>query len=169
MLHQGEHAIVEFRGTLSDGREFASTRARGKPLEFVVGSGTMLPDFEYAVMGMEIGESRSIHIPADSAYGMRDESLVIPMPLTSLPNGETLPVGGMLGIETPEGVVRIRIVSIDEKTVTIDCNHELAGHDLNFDITLINVAGKSAVERELHPVGCTCGCNKLKASLEHMA
>lgn len=167
MVNQGEKVIVEYRGKLDDGTQFASTKEQGAPLEFIVGSGIMLPDFEFAVMGMNVGETRSIHIPADRAYGQRDESLVITMPATQLPNGEELPEGAMLGIQTPEGdVMRVRVVEVGDDEVVIDCNHELAGCNLNFDITLVNVERETPVEHELHPDGCTCGCDRLQESLK---
>ena len=116
MVNQGDRVIVEYRGKLDDGTEFASTKVQGEPLEFVAGSGVVLPDFDYAVMGMDVGETRSIHIPADRAYGQRDEELVISMPVTSLPNGEALPVGAMLGIQTPEGdVMRVRVLEVGDE------------------------------------------------------
>lgn len=167
MVNQGDKVIVEYRGKLDDGTEFASTKEQGVPLEFVVGSGIMLPDFEFAVMGMDVGETRSIHIPADHAYGQRDEGLLITMPPTQLPNGEALPVGAMLGIQTPEGeVVRVRVVEVNDDEVMLDCNHELAGCNLNFDITLVDVRGESPIDHELHPQGCTCGCERLQESLK---
>lgn len=167
MVNQGDCVVVDYRGKLDDGTEFASSKTQGAPLEFTIGSGIMLPDFELAIMGMNVGETRSIHIPADSAYGQRDESLIITMPATELPNGEPLPVGAMLGIQTPEGdVVRVRVVEVDDDEVKLDCNHELAGCNLNFDITLVEVKSESSIEHELHGEGCTCGCDRLQQSLE---
>lgn len=166
MINQGDRVIVEYRGKLDDGTEFASTKVQGEPLEFVAGSGVVLPDFDYAVMGMDVGETRSIHIPADRAYGQRDEALVISMPVTSLPNGEALPVGAMLGIRTPEGdVMRVRVLEVGDEEVVLDCNHELAGQNLNFGITLVDVVSETPIEHELHPEGCACGCDRLQESL----
>lgn len=170
MVNAGERVVVEYRGKLDDGREFASTHAQGELLEFVAGSGAMLPDFEYAVMGMSEGETRSIHIPMDRAYGSRDESLVITMPATTLPNGEALPVGAMLGIQGPDGdVMRVRVLEVSDDEVVLDCNHELAGENLNFDITLVEVRRESAAEHEKHAAGCTCGCDRLQESLKAQA
>ncbi len=167
MVNQGDRVVIEYRGKLDDGTQFVSTSEQGAPLEFTVGSGVMLPDFEFAVMGMNVGETRSIHIPADRAYGQRDESLVIAMPATQLPNGEALPVGAMLGIQTPDGdVMRVRVVEVGSDEVVVDCNHELAGCNLNFDITLVDVEGESPIEHELHPQGCTCGCDRLQEALK---
>lgn len=167
MVKAGDRVIVDYRGKLDDGTEFVSTKAQGAPLEFVVGSGVMLPDFDFAVAGLSVGESCSIHIPADQAYGQRDENLVITMPAASLPNGEALPVGAMIGIQTPEGdVMRVRVMEVGEDEVVLDCNHELAGQALNFDITLMDVISKDNIEPELHPEGCACGCDRLKESLK---
>lgn len=87
-------------------------------------------------------------------------------PVTSLPNGEALPVGAMLGIQTPEGdVMRVRVLEVGDEEVMLDCNHELAGQNLNFDITLVDVVSETPFEHELHPEGCTCGCDRLQESL----
>ena len=171
MPQQGDKVVVEYRGKLDDGTLFASTKDQGQPLEFTIGAGIMLPDFEMAIMTLNPGDSISIHIPSAQAYGERDESLVITMPLTSLPNGEPLPVGAMLGIQGPDGdVMRVRVVEVRDDEVVLDCNHELAGEALNFDITLVDVLDEGdAVEREKHAAGCTCGCDRLQESLSASA
>ncbi len=167
MPRQGDRVIVEYRGKLDDGTVFASTRDQGEPLEFTIGAGIMLPDFEMAIMNLNPGESVSIHVPAAQGYGMRDESLVISMPVTSLPNGEPLPVGAMLGIQGPDGeVMRVRVVEVNDDEVVLDCNHELAGEALNFDITLVDVEDDDVMEREKHAAGCACGCDRLQESLK---
>lgn len=167
MVNQGDRVVIEYRGKLDDGTQFVSTSEQGTPLEFTVGSGVTLPDFEFAVMGMNVGETRSIHIPADRAYGQRDESLAITMPATQLPNGEALPVGAMLGIQAPDGdVMRVRVVEVGDDEIVVDCNHELAGCNLNFDITLVDVITEAPIDRELHPEGCTCGCDRLQEALK---
>lgn len=167
MVKQGDRVIIEYRGRLDDKTEFVNTKSQGAPLEFVMGSGIVLPDFEYAIAGMSVGESISIHIPADQAYGQYDESLIIRMPATSLPTGDALPVGSMLGIQTPEGdIMRVRVLEVDDDEVVLDCNHELAGQALNFDITLVDVISEDNIEPELHPEGCTCGCDRLQQSLK---
>lgn len=165
MVHAGEHAVVDYRLTLDNGMEYANTKATGEPVDFVMGSGTMLPDFELAVAGMEIGETRGIHIPANHAYGQRDENLVISVAPVSLPNGDSLVEGSIVGLSTPNGVMRVKVVSVGDDEVVIDCNHELAGTSLDFEITLLKVYGESAIEHELHSEGCTCGCERLQASL----
>ena len=115
---------------------------------------------------MTVRSLRARRFRASRAYGQRDEALVISMPVTSLPNGEALPVGAMLGIQTPGGdVMRVRVLEVGDEEVVLDCNHELAGQNLNFDITLVDVVSETPIEHEQHPEGCTCGCDRLQESL----
>lgn len=128
MVRAGEKAIVDYRLKLEDGTEYVNTEKLGQTFEFIAGKGTMLPDFEYTVMGMSVGESRSIHTPVDRAYGLRDESLVISVPPAFLPNGEPIPEGATIGISTPDGIMRAKVLSVTDEAVVLDCNHALAGN-----------------------------------------
>lgn len=165
MVEPGRKVRVRYTGTLDDGSEFDNSGSRGEPVEFVVGSKTMLPAFERAVSEMEVGERRRIRIPAAQAFGLYDEALVEAVPLASIPHAEELSVGGSIAVSTPEGPVPIKVSRLEDGMVYLDCNHELAGEDLTFDIQLVSVEVESAIERELHPAGCACGCDKLKQSL----
>lgn len=169
MVHKGDKVVVDYRLRLDDGTEYANTRKQGEPVEFEIGSGAMLPDFECTVMGMEEGESRSIHVPMNRAYGARDKNLVVTVPPIALPDGTQMPVGAVVGLNTPEGVIRVRVLEVSEGGVRLDCNHELAGRSLDFDITLVGVKGAkstSAVEQERHSAGCSCGCDRLQKALQ---
>lgn len=165
MAEIGEKVRVDFVGRLDDGAEFSNSYLVGEPFEFVIGSQTMLPAFEKAVSEMNPGESKTIRIPADQAYGAYDESLIEAVPVSSVPNASKLPQGGYVVFSTPSGDMRVRVLKVEGGNVYFDHNHELAGHDLTFDIKLLEVVRPSAVEREQHPAGCACGCDKVKHAL----
>lgn len=161
----GQTVRVRYTGTLDDGTRFDGTMDEGDPVEFTIGSKRMLPAFEKAVTEMRCGEKRRIRIPACDAYGEYDESLVQWFPSTGLPGVDQLKVGGFVGLSIPVGKARAKVLELNDDKMLIDLNHELAGFDLTFDIELISIIQESAIEREMHPVGCACGCGRLKESL----
>ncbi len=135
----GDKVKVHYTGKLDDGTVFDSSEGR-EPLEFEVGSGSVIAGFDAAVTGMQEGETRSAHIPADQAYGPYHDEMVMTVPRDQLPPDVEPEVGQMLQVSTQNGdnfVVRVTDVSAD--TVTLDANHPLAGEDLNFDIQLVQI------------------------------
>ena len=94
-----------------------------------------------AVKDMEQGETKTVHIPAAEAYGERDEAMVQQVPVDQIPNGDQLPVGQTVYMMGPGGQpFPVFVRSIEDGIATFDMNHELAGKDLNFEITLVEVA-----------------------------
>ncbi len=140
--NEGKRVKVHYVGTLDDGTKFDSSVDRGEPIEFVCMAGQMIPGFDKAVVEMEKGESKTVHIPAEEAYGQRDESLVQKVPTDRIPNAEQLPVGETIYMQDPSGrPIPVRVVAVEEGVATFDMNHEMAGKDLNFEITLVEVVG----------------------------
>ena len=166
MAEIGEKVRVDFEGRLDDGSKFSSSYLVGEPFEFVIGSETMLPAFEKAVCEMVPGEEKTIRIPAAQAYGEYDDSLVEKVPVDSFPNADKLPVGRYIVIGSGDSEMRVKVADIKDGMIIFDHNHELAGEDLTFDIKLLEVVHESAVDREKHPAGCACGCDRLKEALE---
>ena len=135
MSNNGKKVKVHYTGTLDDGTKFDSSLDRGEPLEFTCMAGQMIPGFDAAVETMEQGETKTVHIPAADAYGERNEELVQRIPLENIPNGDQLPEG-------PTGQpFPVFVQGIENGIVTFDMNHELAGKDLNFEITLVEIEG----------------------------
>lgn len=138
----GDKVRVHYRGTLSDGTIFDES-PKDRPLEFVIGEGQLLRKFEEGVLGLSVGESQTIHIPMKEGYGMREESLVAKIPAAHLPEGIEPAVGKKFKAQTSKGELVIKIIALDEKEITIDANHDLAGQDLTFEIELADiVSGK---------------------------
>lgn len=161
----GETVRVDFIGTLDDGAQFSNSYIAGSPLEVKIGAHEVLPAFEKVLAEMSPGEERSLRIPASEAYGPYDESLVETVPRDSIPHADRLPIGQYVVFGSPAGDLRVKVLDVTEDSVVFDHNHELAGEDLNFEITLREVVHESALERELHPAGCACGCDRLKEAL----
>ena len=129
----GSTVSVHYTGTLDDGSEFDSLRARG-PLTFTLGDGQLLPDFEQTVMGMYIGETRTIHIEPVDAYGLWDEVLVIDFPRSEAPDGLQKGDEVRMANGTPATVFEIT-----SDVVRMDFNHRLAGEALTFEIELLTI------------------------------
>ncbi len=139
MIENGKKVKIHYTGTLDDGTKFDSSAGRD-PLEFEMGAGMVIPGFEKGVVDMEVGDKKSIHIPADEAYGERREDLIMQFERSQLPDGLEPEVGMGLQMQGPQGQpVPVTITEVDEKNITIDANHQLAGQNLNFELELVEV------------------------------
>jgi len=135
----GDNVKIHYTGTLEDGTEFDSSAGR-EPLAFALGTGQVIAGFDNAVDGMTVGESKTVTIPADEAYGDRTEQLVQEVPKTALPEEMKPEVGMQLQSQTPDGqVMNLVVTGIAEETVTVDANHPLAGKALTFAIELVEI------------------------------
>ena len=135
----GDTVKVHYSGSFTDGTRFDSSHD-GQPLEFTIGSGQIVPGFEEAVVGMQPGESKSTTIPSDKAYGPYREELAIQVNRTDLPPNLTPEIGQRLQLENKGGKTLIVLITdVNEASITLDANHPLAGKDLNFDISLVEI------------------------------
>lgn len=135
----GDTVRIHYTGTLDDGTEFDSSSGR-EPLEFALGGGQVIPGFDSAVDGMAIGESKSVTIEPDQAYGTRHEQLVQEVPKSALPQEIEPAVGMQLQSQSPEGqVMNLVITEVADETITVDGNHPLAGQTLTFAIELVEI------------------------------
>jgi len=138
MTEPGKNVRVHYKGTLADGTVFDSSEGRD-PIEFELGTGSVIPGFENAVAEMEVAETRTVTIPFAEAYGEKREEMVGQVDRASLPEEITPEVGMMLTMQTPDGDLPVRIIELDEESMTIDANHPLAGEDLTFELTLVEI------------------------------
>jgi peptidylprolyl isomerase len=138
MIEAGKTVKVHYKGTLNDGTVFDSSEGHD-PLEFEMGSDTVIAGFEAAVGKMEIDETKSVTIPSAEAYGEFNEDMIGLIPRTSLPEDITPEVGLILSMQSPDGEMPVRIVEMDDENLTLDANHPLAGQDLTFELTLVEV------------------------------
>jgi peptidylprolyl isomerase len=135
----GDTVRIHYTGTLDDGTEFDSSAGRD-PLEFALGGGQVIPGFDSAVDGMAVGESKSVTIPPDEAYGQRHEQLVQQIPRTTLPEDMEPAVGMQLQSQGPDGqVMNLAVMEIVDDSITVDANHPLAGQALTFAIELVEI------------------------------
>ena len=131
----GNLVSVDYTGTLTDGSEFDTSVGR-EPLQFTVDSGQMIQGFNDAVVGMKVGETRTVTLPPEEAYQDYSADLLIEVPLDQLP--EDVTVGDEL--MSPLGQ-RVTVIEVTDGIATIDENHPLAGETLIFEITLVSIDG----------------------------
>ena len=136
---EGKTVKVHYTGTLQNGEVFDSSKEK-EPLEFTLGEGQLIPGFEKAVIGMNVGDSTTINIPSTEAYGDTREDLIIAVPKDQLPKEIEPKVGMQLQVNQENGQpVPVRIAEITDTELKLDANHPLAGEDLTFEIELVNV------------------------------
>lgn len=135
----GDTVTVHYTGKLDDGSVFDSSRG-GDAFELTLGEGLVIPGFENAVIGMNPGETRTVKIPSDDAYGPRRTEFLIEIAREQLDAGMNPQIGERLRSVRPDGSDFVVVVtSVSEASITVDANHPLAGKDLTFEITLVDI------------------------------
>jgi len=136
----GKTCRTHYRGTFNDGTQFDSSYDRGEPLEFVCGAGQMIRGFDAAVADMEVGQIVDVHLMPEEAYGMPDPNAIFTIEIAQLPGSEELEAGQQVYLTNQYGQpFPVKVTAKDEKTITFDANHEMAGKELNFRIELVEV------------------------------
>lgn len=135
----GDRVRVHYTGKLTDGSQFDSSAGRD-PLEFQIGSGHIIPGLERHIIGMAVGDTSTVTVPAAEAYGPRDNGAIDRLPRSAIPLGVQLTLGGRLMAETEDGEpLMLTIIALDDDMVTLDANHPLAGEELVFEIELLEI------------------------------
>lgn len=140
VANKGNSVKVHYTGKLEDGTVFDSSANR-EPLQFTLGDGNMIKGFDTAVHGMAVGDEKSVTIPCEEAYGEKREDMMLDIPLEQVPPHIKPEIGMELSLQNQAGQpVPVKVTNIDEEKITLDANHPLAGKDLIFDITLVEIA-----------------------------
>ena len=135
----GDTVTITYQGTLDDGSIFDES-GEGDPLVFVVGENEVLPGMEIAVLGMAAGDQKTVTVPPEQGYGVRQPRLVEKVAINKLPDGLELQVGGQLEVTAEDGTAfQLLIVEKNSDTVTLDANHPLAGRPLTLQIELVSI------------------------------
>ena len=130
---------VHYTGKLTSGEQFDSSVGR-EPLQFTVGAGQMIPGFDAAVNGMELNEKKTVTIPADQAYGEKNDQMMQKVGRDQLPPDMKPEIGQSLVATGPEGQqTQVTVVEVTDEHIVIDANHPLAGQDLIFEIELVEI------------------------------
>lgn len=137
-VQNGDVVTVHYTGKLEDGSVFDSSLGEGRePLTVKLGEGSLIKGFENGLIDMEIGEKKTVEIEPENAYGHPNELMITEVMKTQVPEG--VKVDDMLQAMTPAGPVNVRVININEDTVTLDGNHPLSGKKLIFDLEVVSV------------------------------
>ena len=139
-VKNGDTISVHYHGKLTDGSTFDTSDGR-EPLEFKVGGGQVIKGFDDAVLGMQVGDKKTVTIPVADAYGDRRDDMMMEYPKSDFPDDMKPEVGMELQMSDNEGnVFPVLIAEVMEDVVILDANHPLAGEDLTFDLELVTIA-----------------------------
>ena len=159
-----ENTVVSINYTLkdADGKVLDSSAGR-EPLEYLHGSGNIIPGLESELAGMAVGDKKNVTVAPELAYGVKSDELVISVPRNNIEfEGEIVP-GMRFHAQSPDGNVHaFTVVSADSETIKMDGNHPLAGVTLFFDVEVMDVreaTKKEIAEGHPHMEGCSCGCH----------
>jgi FKBP-type peptidyl-prolyl cis-trans isomerase 2 len=144
-VKKGDTIKVHYHGKLNDGSTFDSSEGR-EPLEFEVGGGMVIPGFDNGVTGMAPGEKKTIVIPADEAYGQKQDEMIMEFPRDRFPADMVPEVGMQLNMSNGSGQnFPVTIAEVGDEAVLLDANHPLAGQDLTFDLELVEIVGSKSL------------------------
>jgi len=136
----GDTVKVAYTGRLNDGSVFDTTENR-QPLEFMLGQDRLIRGFQEAVLGMCPGDSKTVKLPPEEAYGPRRDDLVVDIDRSNVPQDLNPQVGQRLELQQQNGPpVGATVTQVNDSSVTVDANHPLAGQELTFEIALLDVA-----------------------------
>jgi len=136
MIKKGDKIQVHYTGTLDDGTIFDSSEGK-EPLAFEAGAGQMIKGFDQAVIGMKVGEEKTIKIPPEEAYGEYNKEFIQKVPKDKIPPEAKL--DDTLIVSTATGQRQAKIIELTDTEATLDLNHPLAGKTLNFKIKIVEV------------------------------
>ncbi len=140
-VENGHTVTVHYKGTFTNGEIFDDSRSRGQAMDVLIGAGRIIPGFENALLGMSTGESKTVNLSVDEAYGPPNPEAITTVPKTVFPSDYDFQVGTRVQGQSPDGnTVLAKIVSFDDENVVLDHNHPLAGEDLNFEIEVLAIA-----------------------------
>ncbi len=135
----GDNVTLHYTGKLNDGTIFDSSEGKD-PLPVTLGEGEVIEGFETAILGMSVGDSKTVTIPADKAYGAYYDEKVIDFPADQIPEDIEPEVGMHLQLQSQDGQpFTVRVTEVTEEHIKLDANPPLAGQDLTFDIELITI------------------------------
>lgn len=140
MKRQGMKAYIHYKGYLADNTEFDSN-PKEEPFEFIIGTGSIMPGLEKALLDMEIGSEKTIALSSEEAYGEVNPEAIERFPVASLPNGYDLKEGMTIRLYSPriENPAPAKVIKIEDGVVSLDFNHPLAGKDLTYWIKLVDL------------------------------
>lgn len=143
-----KNAVVSFDYKLTNpaGEVLDKSEGRG-PLTYLHGARGIIPGLEAALEGKNAGDSLTVTIDPEKAYGIRNEQAVQVAPRSAFPPNQMIMVGQTLQARGPNGQqFNVRVTKVSDTEITVDANHPLAGVPLTFDVTIVEVREATAEE-----------------------
>ena len=134
VAQDGDTVEVHYVGTLDDGSQFDSSRDRGTPFSFTVGTGQVISGFDTAVRGAQVGDTNTVRMEVADAYGEWSDENVLELPYD--PSQGELSVGDTVTMNTGQAA---EVLEVSATTVKLDVNHPLAGEALTFEIEVLGI------------------------------
>ena len=139
LIKHSDKVRVYLTGRQADNTVFYRTRGE-KPASIQIGNGDVVPGLEKEILGMKAGEQKTVVIPPEEAYGNWQKSLVEVVKRAAFPDHINPVIGKKLNVKEPDGSIgTLKIIDMDEETVTLDANHPLAGKTVIYDIKVIDI------------------------------
>jgi peptidylprolyl isomerase len=155
-VENGAYISVQYTGTLGNGDVFDSSQGR-QPLEIHMGAGQMIKGFEAQLLGMALNEKKVFTLNPENAYGPRNADMMQSVPRSEVPPDLDVQVGTIVGLVNQEGRrIPALIVEMDDKQLTLDLNHPLAGESLTFDIEVVGISSTPTQKYASCSSGCDC-------------
>lgn len=138
-IQSGDTISVHYTGKVENGEIFDSSSGR-RPLTFTVGTGQIIRGFDEAVVGMTVGQKKTVTIPPEQGYGHRQVELIVDIPKDTVPEGMEIEKGMMIELVDPQGnKIPAEVFEILDEVIKMDLNHFLAGKTLVFDIEIVGI------------------------------
>jgi len=147
-VEAGNAVTIHYKGTLEEGTEFDSSHKRPEPMVVVVGTGQLIEGFDNALNGMGVGESKTVTLQAEDAYGPRDEEANVILGKDAFPDDFEFTEGMSVPLSGPEGTFMATLSDITDETVSADFNHPMAGKNLTFEIEVLNISKDDIVAED---------------------
>jgi FKBP-type peptidyl-prolyl cis-trans isomerase SlyD len=154
--------VVSINYTLTNAQSQILDATGVEPFLYLHGHRNIIPGLEKALDGRNLGDAFKVHIPAAEAYGERSEKLIATVSLDRFSGAASIQPGMQFHAETPDGDMQlVTVTAVEGNTVTIDGNHPMAGQDLNFEVSVVDVREASEEEMQqgcVQSATCDCGC-----------
>lgn len=134
--NNGDVVRIHYTGKLADGTVFDSSRER-EPIEFELGTHQVITGINEAVEGMETGQTKTVELAPDQAYGDHDERLQQSVPKAQLP--QDVAPGQWLRAQQGQQEIPVLVKEVGDAEALLDANHPLAGRTLHFEIELVDI------------------------------
>jgi len=135
----GDAVKVHYTGKLEDGTVFDTSRER-EPLAVTLGASQVIPGFENGLIGMAVGDTKTITLPPEEGYGAKREDLIVDVERTNFPENVDPKVGERFQVKQPDdSVINVQVTAVKGDQVTLDANHPLAGKTLTFEIEMMEI------------------------------